>query len=116
MGDSWGRKNLSKLILALMPTQLQLSTNLRILLSLDRVLYLFDSNDNKQSSIATVLTHLDNIMPYQKHRITNATAEGFNSKIQSIKSATRGFKNFENYRVSILFPCGKLNLYLQGSQ
>ena len=50
-------------------------------------------------------------MTYLKHRITNATAEGFNSKIQAVKSATRRFRNFENYRVSILFHCGKLNLY-----
>ena len=49
-------------------------------------------------------------MTYLKHRITNATAEGFNSKIQSIKSAARGFRNFENHRLSILFHCGKLNL------
>ena len=63
-------------------------------------------------SVAKMLkNHLDNIMTYLKYRITNATAEGFNSKIQSIKSATRGFRNFENYRVSILFHCGKLNLY-----
>ncbi len=63
-------------------------------------------------SVAKMLkNHLDNIMTYLKHRITNATAEGFNSKIQSIKSAARGFRNFENYRVSILFHCGKINLY-----
>ena len=68
-------------------------------------------------SVAKMLKkHLDNIMTYLKHRITNATAEGFNSKIQTIKSAARGFRNFENYRVSILFHCGKLNLYPQDSQ
>ncbi len=60
--------------------------------------------------------HFDNIMTYLKHRITNAIAEGFNAKIQSIKSAARGFRNFENYRVSILFHCGKLNLYPQAFQ
>ncbi len=68
-------------------------------------------------SVAKMLkNHLDNIMTYLKHRITNATAEGFNAKIQTIKSAARGFRNFENYRVSILFHCGKLNLYPQDSQ
>ncbi len=68
-------------------------------------------------SVAKMLkTHLDNIMTYLKHHIINVTEEGFNSKIQAIKSATRGFRNFENYRVSILFRCGKLNLYPQGSQ
>ncbi len=63
-------------------------------------------------SVAKMLkNHLDNIMIYLKYHITNASAEGFNSKIQSIKSAAREFRNFENYRVSILFHCGKLNLY-----
>lgn len=60
--------------------------------------------------------HLDNILTYLKHRITNAVAEGLNSKIQQIKSAARGFRNFENYRTAILFFCGKLNMYPQKSQ
>jgi transposase len=30
--------------------------------------------------------HLPNILTYLKHRITNALTEGFNSKIQWIKS------------------------------
>ena len=55
--------------------------------------------------------HLENLLNYLKHRITNAVTEGLNSKIQSIKSAARGFRNFQNYRTRILFFCGKLNLY-----
>lgn len=55
--------------------------------------------------------HIENIMTYIKHRITNAFAEGINSRIQHIKATARGFRNFENYRTSILFYCGKLNLY-----
>jgi transposase len=55
--------------------------------------------------------HLANLLTYLKHRITNAATEGLNSKIQSIKSAARGFRNFQNYRTRILFFCGKLNLY-----
>ena len=47
---------------------------------------------------------------YFRYRITNATSEGFNSRIQSIKSAARGFRDFQNYRTRILFYCGKLNL------
>jgi transposase len=34
-----------------------------------------------------------------------------NSKIQNIKSNARGFRNFRNYRIRILFFCGKLDLY-----
>jgi transposase len=55
--------------------------------------------------------HLDNLLTYLKHHITNAVTEGLNSKIQSLKSAARGFRNSRNYRIRILFFCGKLNLY-----
>jgi transposase len=55
--------------------------------------------------------HLENILTYLRHPITNAVTEGLNSKIQSIKSNARGFRNFENYRTRILFFCGKLDLY-----
>ena len=57
--------------------------------------------------------HLSNILTYLKHRITNAVAEGLNSKIQQIKATARGFRNFDNYRIAILFHCGKLSLYPQ---
>lgn len=55
--------------------------------------------------------HIHNILTFIKHRITNAFAEGMNSKIQHIKATARGFRTFENYRISILFYCGKLSLY-----
>jgi transposase len=55
--------------------------------------------------------HLDHLLTYLKHRITNAVTEGLNSKIQSLKSAARGFRSFRNYRIRILFSCGNLNLY-----
>ena len=54
--------------------------------------------------------HFENIITYLKHRITNAATEGFNGVMQSIKANARGFRNFENYRVAILFQCGKLDL------
>lgn len=55
--------------------------------------------------------HLSNILTYLRHQITNAMMEGFNSKIQSIKANARGYRNFANYRIAILFYCGKLNLH-----
>ena len=58
--------------------------------------------------------HLDNILTYFRHGITNAMSEGFNSRIQSIKSRARGFRAFENYRTRILFYCGKLDLLPPG--
>jgi transposase len=54
--------------------------------------------------------HLPGLMSYFNHGVTNALSEGFNSKIQSIKSAARGFRSFKNYRLRILFYCGKLDL------
>ncbi len=54
--------------------------------------------------------HLDNLLTYVRHKITNAMAEGFNSKIQTIKTNARGFRSFDSYRIRILFYCGKLQL------
>jgi transposase len=54
--------------------------------------------------------HLEGMLNYFDHRITNAKAEGFNSKIQFLKAAARGFRSFFNYRTRILFYCGKLKL------
>lgn len=54
--------------------------------------------------------HLDGLLSYFRQPYTNAVSEGFNSRIQSLKSAARGFRNFANYRLRILFYCGKLEL------
>jgi len=54
--------------------------------------------------------HLLGLLTYFQYPITNALTEGFNSKIQAIKADARGFRNFANYRVRILFHCGKLDL------
>jgi transposase len=53
---------------------------------------------------------LDNVLNFFTHRITNAKAEGVNSKIQTVQSNSRGFRSFENLRIAILFYCGKLDL------
>jgi len=58
--------------------------------------------------------HLENTLTYFRHGITNAMSEGFNSRIQSIKSQARGFRAFANYRTRILFYCGKLKLMPTG--
>ena len=54
--------------------------------------------------------HLPRILSYFQQRITNAMSEGFNSKIQQLKHAARGFRNFANFRIRILCFCGKLQL------
>ena len=58
----------------------------------------------------TLARRLGNLLTYYDCYITNAVTEGFNSKIQSIKANARGFRNFQNYRIAILFHCGKLDL------
>jgi len=55
--------------------------------------------------------HFEKIITYLRYPITNAVAEGLNSKIQTIKANARGFRSFLNYRTRILFFCGKLDLY-----
>ena len=57
-----------------------------------------------------IKNHLDNILTYFSHRITNAVSEGLNSKIQSVKSNARGYRSFDGFRNSILFYCGGLNM------
>jgi transposase len=66
------------------------------------------------TKVATMLEkHLAGLLNYVTHRVTNAVTEGFNSKIQMIKSCARGFRSFGNYRIAILFHCGKLELHPQ---
>lgn len=55
--------------------------------------------------------HLANVMTYFRHRITNAVAEGINSKIQGIKKRAYGFRNKANFKTAIYFHCGGLSLY-----
>lgn len=54
--------------------------------------------------------HLTNILTYLTHRITNATSESLNAKIQWVKYTARGFRNIENFKNAIYFHCGGLEL------
>jgi len=58
----------------------------------------------------SLASSLPELLNYFLHRISNAMSEGFNSVIQQLKAAARGFHNFANYRSRILFFCGKLDL------
>ena len=51
--------------------------------------------------------HLLNLLNYHHYRLTNATAEGLNSRIQAIKADARGFRSFQNFRNRILFFLGE---------
>lgn len=59
----------------------------------------------------TVRRHIDNILTYYQHPVTNAMSEGLNSQIQKIKSMACGFRNIEHFKTAIYFHCGELDLY-----
>jgi len=70
-----------------------------------------ESGEAPMKKVAEMLSrHLPERLNDFVHRITNAVSEGLNSKIQSIKLMARGFRGFKNYRVRILFFCGKLDM------
>ncbi len=54
--------------------------------------------------------HLANMLTYLPLRITNAAAEGLNSKIQWIKYQARGFRSLDRFERAVMFHCGGLNL------
>lgn len=60
---------------------------------------------------AMIKRHLPNVLTYFAHRISNAVAEGLNSKIQTIKQMACGFRNRNNFKTAIYFHCGGLQLY-----
>jgi transposase len=61
--------------------------------------------------VATMLrAHLSNVLTYFDHRITTATCEGVNNKIQAIKHSAFGFRNRDHFRTAIFFHCGGLDL------
>jgi transposase len=60
---------------------------------------------------AMVRRHLQNVLTYFKHRITNAGSEAINSVVQMLKKRAFGYRSFENFRTVVLFRCGGLDLY-----
>ena len=59
----------------------------------------------------TIKQRLANVVSYCTHGITNAGAEGINSKIMAIKRRVGGYRNRENFKIAIYFYCGGLDLY-----
>jgi transposase len=57
-----------------------------------------------------LMSHINGLLAYIRHRVTNALAEALNGHIQRIKANARGFRRFENFRIAILFFLGKLEL------
>ena len=61
----------------------------------------------------TLKRHLAGLLSYFAHPITNAGAEGLNSRIQAIRVSARGYRNREHFKTAIYFHLGGLNLYPQ---
>jgi transposase len=59
----------------------------------------------------TLKRHQAGLLSYFKHRITNAGAEGLNSRIQAIRVSARGYRNREHFKTAIYFHLGGLQLY-----
>jgi transposase len=50
----------------------------------------------------TLLSWLDNITNYFRHRTTSGMVEGINNKVKLIKRRAFGFRNFENFRLRVI--------------
>ena len=59
----------------------------------------------------TIQERLENVVSFCTHGITNAVAEGINSKIMAIKRRVGGYRNREHFKTAIYFYCGGLSLY-----
>ena len=55
--------------------------------------------------------HIGNILNYFTHHITNARAEGINSKIAIIEKMAFYYRKKEHLKTAIYFMCGNLELY-----
>ena len=50
--------------------------------------------------------HEAGLLSYFAHPITNAGAEGLNSRIQAIRVSARGYRNREHFKTAIYFHLG----------
>jgi transposase len=55
--------------------------------------------------------HLENVLTYFTHRITNAALEGLNNRIAGLVKKAFGYRNRERFKTDILFHLGGLDLY-----
>jgi transposase len=51
----------------------------------------------------TLKARLANILTYLRHRITDATSESINAKIQWVKYTARGFRNKQNSKPRLVY-------------
>ena len=59
--------------------------------------------------------HWHNILTYFRYHLSNAAAEGLNSRIQQLIQKACGYRNRDRFRNAIYFHCGGLDLYPRAS-
>lgn len=64
-----------------------------------------------QQAATTIKNNLWGIINAIVIKKTNAHAESMNSRIQSIKTKARGFRNRDRFKMAVYFHCAKLDLY-----
>lgn len=64
-----------------------------------------------QQAATTIKNTLRGIINAVVRNKTNAHAESMDSRIQSIKTKARGFRNRDRFKMAVYFHCAKLDLY-----
>jgi len=59
----------------------------------------------------TLKRHEAGLMSYFAHPVSNAGAEGLNSRIRAIRVSARGYRNREHFKTAVWFHLGGLQLY-----
>jgi transposase len=60
--------------------------------------------------------HWDNIVTYFRYHLSNAAAEGLNSRIQQLIQKACGYRNRDRFKRDVLFHLGGLDLYPASTQ
>ena len=53
----------------------------------------------------TIMNWMDEILNYFENKLTNARTEGFNNVAKQVQKRAYGYKNFNNYRLKLLYAC-----------
>jgi transposase len=63
--------------------------------------------------VGMLRAHLDGILAWTKHRVSNGAVEGMNNKIKSVSHRSFGFRTAENFIAAIYHCCARLPLPLE---
>jgi transposase len=58
-----------------------------------------------QSLRKTLMSWMTEILNYFENKLTNARTEGFNNVAKQVQKRAYGYKNFNNYRLKLLYAC-----------